>query len=140
MVRDNRAEELLEDGDHVHLPGRGSRTVDARRQPGARAGRDASYGETPEQVWLQDTEDPVNLDLTFGSRRIVPTCTETRKRIEVRVRFNGAEKSNDCAIQHRERVLKWATGEQGFRFVACRSAQAHLVMPGADHPLIRVYT
>jgi hypothetical protein len=92
-----------------------------------------------EFVWLQDADDPIDLDLTLEAAGVPnrghvhrSACT----RIDVRVRFNGAEKTRDFAPAATvETVLKWATGEHGFELSAAEAAKHTLAQPGADHPL-----
>ena len=92
-----------------------------------------------EFVWLQNANEPIDLDLTLEAAGVPNRGHVHRsacKRIDVSVRFNGAEKARDFAPSATvETVLKWATGEQGFDLSAAEAAKHTLAQPGADHPL-----
>jgi len=92
-----------------------------------------------EFVWLQDADEPIDLDLTLEAAGVPHRGHVHRsacKGIDVRVRFNGAEKTRDFAPAATvETVLKWATGEHGFVLSAAEAAKHTLAQPGADHPL-----
>lgn len=99
----------------------------------------ASEGAEVLQVWLEEGEEPLALDITveqagIGNRHHVHRgrC----HRVEVRVRFNGADHARQFTPAATiARVYAWATGPEAFQLTPEQRADHMLAVPGADHGL-----
>jgi hypothetical protein len=99
----------------------------------------SNSGDAAEFVWVEETEEPVDLALTLEQAGIKHRDHVHRgrcRRVDVKVRFNADTKAHDFTPAARmERVLKWATGKSGFDLTPAEAAKHTLAVPGADHPL-----
>lgn len=78
-------------------------------------------------VWLEDSEEPLDLDATLADAGVsdrahvhVARC----RRIEVRVRYGGETKEREFAPAATiARVFEWATGKRGFELTESERAK-----------------
>lgn len=90
-------------------------------------------------VWLEDTEQEIDLDMTFEVAGIHHHHHVHRgrcRRIDVVARYNGAEFEHHfpppTSVKH---VQKWAFGPKAAALSAEQAAEHVLAQPGADHAL-----
>lgn len=92
-----------------------------------------------ELLWLEDADDPLEPSITLEAAGLKHRDHVHRgrcRRVDVKVRFNAVVKSREFSpASTASRVLKWATGKQGFDLTAAEAAKHALATPGADHAL-----
>jgi hypothetical protein len=90
-----------------------------------------------ELLWIEEVDEAVAADLTFVAAGIehrghvhVGRCAK----VEVSVRYGGETKKRKFApTAHIRKVVKWATGPDGFNLSEDESAKHILELPGSDH-------
>ena len=92
-----------------------------------------------ELIWLEDADDPLEPSATLEAAGLKHRAHVHRgrcRRVDVNVRFNAVAKSREFSpASTAARVLKWATGKQGFDLTPAEAAKHTLAVPGADHAL-----
>lgn len=88
-------------------------------------------------IWVDEHDDPVELDITLEAAGIGHRHHVHRGRcrtVEVRVRFNSETDEREFRPAATiARVFAWATGPKGFDLPAEQIPKHVLAVPGADH-------
>jgi hypothetical protein len=98
-------------------------------------------GDDAELIWIEDGDEPIELDITVEATGLSHRHHAHRnrcRRVDVRVRFGGNDRSHDYAPSTTiGRIFEWATGESGFDLPAEQRPKHVLAVPGADHFLAK---
>src|SRR6266702_1805286 len=88
-------------------------------------------------VWLEETDEPVELDITVEQADIHHHQHVHRghcPRVEVAVRFNAERLEHSFGPGTTIRtVYRWISGPEGFNLSPYQAAKHVLAVPGADH-------
>ncbi len=97
-------------------------------------------GDDVEMIWIEDAEEPLELDITLEAAGVGHRHHVHRgrcRRVDVRVRYNGDRSHDFPPSATVRRVFEWATGPKGFNLTPEEKAKHVLALPGADHALDR---
>jgi hypothetical protein len=101
------------------------------------AGELLAVKDGDEQLWIDEQEEAVDLDITLeaaGIRHRHHVHRGRCQKVDVDVRFNGERLSQNFHPTVTIRmVFDWAAGDDGFRLTPEQHAKHVLALPGANH-------
>jgi hypothetical protein len=90
-----------------------------------------------EQIWIEERDEALDLDITLEAAGIHHKHHVHRGRcrsVEVEVRFNGERLPHSFRqVATIRTVFDWATGPQGFGLTPEQKVKHVFALPGADH-------
>jgi hypothetical protein len=93
-------------------------------------------GDGGDQIWIEEQDEAVELDITLESAGIHHRHHVHHGRcrtVDVQIRFNGERTRNFRQIFTIRQVFDWATGPGAFNLTPEQKAKHVLALPGADH-------